>query len=66
MLSEIGFPYTTNDGCLPAVLGEPTISRTVMGTKQEYQGKHQVHIDCLRWVERDSYLPCGSRVSYKL
>lgn len=61
MLSEIGFPYSTTDGIAPLQLGEPTTTRTAMGTKQEYQGRHQVHIDCLRWVERDSYLPCGSR-----
>lgn len=27
----------------------------------EYRGRCSVHIDCLYWVNRDSYLPAGSR-----
>jgi hypothetical protein len=62
MLMEIGFPYSTRDGSVPVKIGEPTTTRTAMGLRQEYRGRYILHMDCLRWVERDSYLPCGSRV----
>ena len=28
--------------------------------KTQYVGRFATHIDCLQWVERDSYLPQGS------
>ncbi|KAL1924531.1 uncharacterized protein VTP21DRAFT_4185 [Calcarisporiella thermophila] len=28
--------------------------------QDEYKCKHTIHMDCLRWVKRDSYLPAGS------
>ena len=31
-----------------------------LGTTSEYYGRFAVHIDCLYWVRRDSYLPQGS------
>ncbi len=30
-------------------------------TEDSYIGKWMLHLDCLYWVIRDSYLPCGSR-----
>ncbi|KAF7458255.1 DNA polymerase epsilon catalytic subunit [Cryptosporidium felis] len=29
--------------------------------KTIFSGVNIIHFDCFRWVERDSYLPCGSR-----
>lgn len=29
--------------------------------KPTFESKFVTHMDCLKWVERDSYLPCGSR-----
>lgn len=29
--------------------------------EDEYKSKHCVHMDCFRWVKRDSYLPQGSQ-----
>ncbi|KAK6591202.1 DNA polymerase epsilon catalytic subunit [Cryptosporidium xiaoi] len=29
--------------------------------KTIFSGTNIIHFDCYRWVERDSYLPCGSR-----
>ena len=26
-----------------------------------YRGQNSVHLDCMAWVNRDSYLPQGSR-----
>ncbi|KAH8582024.1 DNA polymerase epsilon catalytic subunit [Cryptosporidium sp. chipmunk genotype I] len=30
-------------------------------SKTIFSGTSIIHLDCFRWVERDSYLPCGSR-----
>ncbi|KAJ1611964.1 DNA polymerase epsilon catalytic subunit [Cryptosporidium canis] len=30
-------------------------------SKTIFSGASIIHLDCFRWVERDSYLPCGSR-----
>eukprot|EP00923_Selenidium_pygospionis_P041022 GHVN01071051.1.p1 GENE.GHVN01071051.1~~GHVN01071051.1.p1 ORF type:complete len:592 (+),score=96.79 GHVN01071051.1:134-1909(+) len=52
MQDEIGFPVGAS--------AKKTTSRFGQMSK-EYQGHIAVHMDCLKWVERDSYLPCGSR-----
>ncbi|KAL7068256.1 putative DNA polymerase epsilon catalytic subunit [Cryptosporidium serpentis] len=36
-------------------------SAIVGNSKTNFLGTNMLHLDCFRWVERDSYLPCGSR-----
>ncbi len=31
------------------------------GASKECLARHAVHMDCMHWVDRDSYLPQGSR-----
>lgn len=40
--------------CLAAMLHRPNQAG-------EFLARHAVHMDCLHWVNRDSYLPQGSR-----
>lgn len=56
------FPFI----CRRAQLQEPPMDmRDVIGVSADGQGvftgRCTTHMDCFAWVERDSYLPCGSR-----
>ena len=33
----------------------------MMDREKVYKSKHAAHMDCFRWVQRDSYLPMGSQ-----
>ena len=58
------FPYTSDRASkqslsMAALWG--FTGRTIIANKTEYTSKVVLHMDCFKWVERDSYLPCGSR-----
>eukprot|EP01054_Gregarina_sp_Poly1_P008843 Gregarina_sp_Poly_1__8842@NODE_531_length_7661_cov_51_609033_g421_i0_p4_GENE_NODE_531_length_7661_cov_51_609033_g421_i0NODE_531_length_7661_cov_51_609033_g421_i0_p4_ORF_typecomplete_len240_score12_43DNA_pol_B_exo1/PF03104_19/2_9e47DNA_pol_B_exo2/PF10108_9/1_5e08RNase_H_2/PF13482_6/1_2e07_NODE_531_length_7661_cov_51_609033_g421_i062596978 len=64
------FPYTAERAlrhglCLLKYWGFSDTSRRMRGfqPKPQFTSRFVPHIDCYKWVERDSYLPCGSRVS---
>eukprot|EP00915_Cephaloidophora_sp_WS-2016_P002313 GHVH01003096.1.p1 GENE.GHVH01003096.1~~GHVH01003096.1.p1 ORF type:complete len:2649 (-),score=391.16 GHVH01003096.1:322-8268(-) len=56
MSSEIGFPNV-----LVSRLPDLSLNEAFMKGAKEFCGDSAIHVDCLRWVERDSYLPMGSR-----